>query len=108
MSGCVTNLFFEEQRNERYKSEGALLKNLKSKQKSRFEKQDSKSKRKCREHHQAINARAKKIFRYRAGIVEWRKNELEAIDRKTRKLTNHVQKFAPKGRCRQVLLEEEK
>ena len=39
MSGCVTNLFCEEQRNERYKSEGALLKNLKSKQK-----QDLKSK----------------------------------------------------------------
>ena len=39
MSGCVTNLSCEEKRNERYESEGVLLKNLKSKQK-----QDLKSK----------------------------------------------------------------
>ena len=30
MSGCVTNLSCEEQRNERYESEGVLLKNLKA------------------------------------------------------------------------------
>ena len=34
----------------------------------------------------AINARAVSIIRGRAGIVECRKNELEAVDRKTEKL----------------------
>ena len=32
----------------------------------------------------AINARAVSMIRYVTGIVEWRKSELEAIDRKTR------------------------
>ena len=50
---------------------------------------------------QAINARVVSIIRYGAGIVEWRKNELDAM------ITNHVQKLAPKGRCRQVVLKEE-
>ena len=35
---------------------------------------------------QAINARAVSINRYGGETLEWRKNELEAQDRKTRKL----------------------
>ena len=35
---------------------------------------------------ETINARAISIIRYDAGIVEWRKNELETTDRNTRKL----------------------
>ena len=58
---------------------------------------------------QAISARAVSIIRYGAGIVAWRKNESEAINRKTRKLlTMYGKKFALKRRCRQVVLEEEK
>lgn len=34
---------------------------------------------------QVINGREVSIIRYRAGIVEWSKNELEAIDKETRK-----------------------
>ena len=41
---------------------------------------------------QAINARAVSIIRYLAGILEWRKSELEAIDRKTRKGVGQMQK----------------
>ena len=35
---------------------------------------------------QAINARAVSIIRYGAGIINWRVDELKAVDRKTRKL----------------------
>ena len=35
---------------------------------------------------QAINSRAVSIIRYGAGIVDWRKAELQQMDRKTRKL----------------------
>ena len=34
----------------------------------------------------AINSRVVSIVRYGAGIIKWRKNELEELDRKTRKL----------------------
>ena len=34
----------------------------------------------------AINSRAVSIVRYGAGIIKWTKNELEELDRKTRKL----------------------
>ena len=45
---------------------------------------------------QAINARAASIIRYRAGIVEWRKNEVEAIDRKTTKLLTMHRSLHPR------------
>ena len=35
---------------------------------------------------QAINSRAVSLIRYGAGIIDWRKDELKDIDRKTRKL----------------------
>ena len=35
---------------------------------------------------QAINCRAVTVVRYAAGIVEWTKEELQIMDRKTRKL----------------------
>ena len=46
---------------------------------------------------QAINARAVSIIRYGFGIVEWRKSELEASDRKTRKLLTMYRSFHPKA-----------
>ena len=46
---------------------------------------------------QAINARAVSIIRYGAGIVQWRKNELEAIDRKTRKLLTMYRSLHPRA-----------
>ena len=39
--------------------------------------------------------RAMTIIRYRAGIVEWTKNELEVIDRKTRKLLTMYRSLHP-------------
>jgi len=35
----------------------------------------------------AINISAVSLVRYTVGIVKWRKEELEAMDRRTRKLT---------------------
>ena len=46
---------------------------------------------------QAINARAVSIIRYGAGIVEWIKNELEAIDRKARKLLTMYRSLLPRS-----------
>ena len=61
---------------------------------------------------QVINGREVSIIRYRAGIVELSKNELEAIDkdkeRQGKEITNHEQKFAPKGSYRQFVMEEGK
>ena len=45
---------------------------------------------------QVINARAVSIIRYGTGIVEWRKNELEVIDRKKKKLLTMYSTFHPK------------
>ena len=44
---------------------------------------------------QAINARAISVIRYGARIVEWRKNELEPIDKKTRKLLTMCRSLHP-------------
>ena len=45
----------------------------------------------------AINARAVSIIKYSAGIVEWRKDELQSLDRKTRKLLTMYNMFHRKG-----------
>ena len=45
----------------------------------------------------AINARAVSIIKYRAGIVEWRKDELQSLDRKTRKSLTLYNMFHRKG-----------
>ena len=45
---------------------------------------------------QAINVKAVSIIRYGAGIVEWRKNGLEAIDRNTRKLLTMYRSLHPR------------
>ena len=44
----------------------------------------------------AINAIAVSVIRYRAGIVAWRINELEAIDRKTRQLLTMYRSLHPR------------
>ena len=44
----------------------------------------------------AINAIAVSVIRYRAGIVAWRINELEAIDRKTRQLLTMYRRLHPR------------
>ena len=44
---------------------------------------------------QAINARAISVIRCGAGIVEWRKRELVATDRKTRKLLTMYRSLHP-------------
>ena len=55
---------------------------------------------------QAINSRAVSIIRYGAGIVDWRKAELQQMDRKTRKLLTIYRSMHPQGdgssvvRCR--------
>ena len=45
---------------------------------------------------QPINARAVSIIRYGAGIVEQKENELEAIDRKSRKLLTMNRRVHPR------------
>ena len=45
----------------------------------------------------AINSRAVSIIRYSAGIVTWRVNELQDLDRKTRKLLTMYSMFHKKG-----------
>ena len=45
----------------------------------------------------AINARAVSIIRYSAGKVEWRKDELQSLVRKTRILLNMYNMFHRKG-----------
>ena len=45
----------------------------------------------------AINSRAVSIIRYSAGIVTWRVNELQDLDRKTRKLLTMYGMFHKKG-----------
>ncbi|XP_047481697.1 uncharacterized protein LOC125034100 [Penaeus chinensis] len=45
----------------------------------------------------AINSRAVSIVRYGAGIIKWTKNELEELDRKTRKLMTMYGAHHPKA-----------
>ena len=44
---------------------------------------------------QAINSRAVPVIRYGAGIVDWTKNELQEMDRKTRKLLRIYRSMHP-------------
>ena len=46
---------------------------------------------------QAINSRAVSVIRYGAGIVDWTKNELQEMDRKTRKLLTIYRSMHPQG-----------
>ena len=46
---------------------------------------------------QAINSRALSIIRYGARILDWRKNKLEAIDRKTRNLLTMYRSLHPRA-----------
>ena len=46
---------------------------------------------------QAINARAVSIIRYGAGIINWRVDELKAVDRKTRKLLTIYRALHPQA-----------
>ena len=45
----------------------------------------------------AMNSRAVSIIRYSAGIVEWTKDELRKLDRKTRKLLTINRAFHPQA-----------
>ena len=45
----------------------------------------------------AINTRAVSLMRYGAGIVKWTKNELDEIDRKTRKVLTLNKEFYPRS-----------
>ena len=45
----------------------------------------------------AINSRAVSIVKYGAGIIKWTKNELEELDRKTRKLMSMYGAQYPKA-----------
>ena len=45
---------------------------------------------------QAINSRAVSVIRYGAGIVDWTKNELQEMDRKTRKLLTIYRSMHPR------------
>ena len=45
----------------------------------------------------AINSRAVSIIRYGAGIVDWRKAELQQMDRETRKLLTIYRSMHPQG-----------
>ncbi|CAB3979773.1 Hypothetical predicted protein [Paramuricea clavata] len=44
----------------------------------------------------AINARAVSIIRYGAGLIEWTKEELKEMDRKTRKILTIYKCFHPR------------
>ena len=54
---------------------------------------------------QAINSRAVSLIRYGAGIIDWRKDELKDIDRKTESFYN-AQKHAPPIGCGPFVLEK--
>ena len=43
------------------------------------------------------------VLRYSFGIVNWHQEELQKLDRKTRKLNNHSWTASPKGRCRTLV-----
>ena len=45
----------------------------------------------------AINSRAVAVVRYSTGVVHWRKNELQEIDRKTRKLLTIYRTYHPQS-----------
>ena len=44
----------------------------------------------------ALSTCAVSILRYGAGILKWNKNELQEMDRKTRKLMTMNKRIAPK------------
>ena len=50
-----------------------------------------------------VNTWAVSLLRYSAAFISWRKNELQAIDRKTRKLLTIYEALHPKSRCRQII-----
>ena len=54
----------------------------------------------------AINARAVSVIRYSAGIIDWTKEELQIMNRKTRKLLTIYRLAAFTSTCRQVILEK--
>ena len=45
----------------------------------------------------AINSRAVAVVRYSAGVVHWRKDQLQEIDRKTRKLLTIYRAYHPQN-----------
>ena len=45
----------------------------------------------------AIDSRAVAVVRYSAGVVHWRKDELQEIDRKTRKLLTIYRTYHPQS-----------
>jgi len=45
----------------------------------------------------AINTWAVSLVRYTAGIINWRKDELEAMDRKTRKMMTTYNSLHPRA-----------
>ena len=45
----------------------------------------------------AINSRAVAVVKYSAGVVYWRKDELQEIDRKTRKLLTIYKTYHPQS-----------
>ena len=57
---------------------------------------------------QAINSRAVSIIRYGAGIVDWRKAELQHMDRKTRILLTIYRSMHPQGDVDRTYLKRKK
>ena len=52
----------------------------------------------CRDNTWAVS-----LLRYSAAFVSWGKNELQVIDRKSRKVFNITWSIIPKIRCRQII-----
>ena len=57
---------------------------------------------------QAMNSRAVSIIRYGAGIVDWRKAELQQMDRKTRKSLTMYRGMHPQGDVDRTYLKRKK
>ena len=45
----------------------------------------------------ALNTWAVSVLRYGAGILKWNKNELQEVDRKTRKLMTMIKELHPRS-----------
>ena len=50
-----------------------------------------------------VNTWAVFLLRYSAAFVSWRKSELHAIDRKSRRLFTIYGELHPKSECRQII-----
>ena len=56
----------------------------------------------------AINTWAVSLMRYGAGVIRWNKEELEMLDRKTRKIMTINKEITPEKRCNKTLCSKKK